>query len=105
MGTDTPIDFMNPTNKGFVLSTLQKEMDGAFDAVADPGCWEAPTACTGWEVRDVIGHLVDATEGYFPNFEIARHGGTPDAPLGLAGMAVRADEHARAFRTEPRDAM
>ncbi len=73
--------------------------------VADPARWEAPTACTGWEVRDVIGHLVDATEGYFPDFEIARNGGTPDEPLGLAGMAVRADEHARAFRSESRDEM
>jgi uncharacterized protein (TIGR03083 family) len=105
MTTDAPIDFMDPANKAFVLATLRKEVDDAFDAVGDPAAWEGPTACTGWQVRDVIGHLVDATEGYFPNFEIARHGGRPDAPLGLAGMAVRADEHARAFRTESRDAM
>jgi uncharacterized protein (TIGR03083 family) len=105
MGTDAPVDFMDSANKGFVLATLQKEMDDAFAAVADASRWEAPTACTGWEVRDVIGHLVDATEGYFPNFEIARNGGTPAEPLGLAGMAVRADANARAFRSETRDAM
>jgi uncharacterized protein (TIGR03083 family) len=104
MGTQA-VDFMDPLNKGFVLSTLQGEMDDTFAVIAESARWEASTACSGWEARDVIGHLVDATEGYFPNFEIARNGGTPDEPLGLAGMAVRADEHARAFRTESRDAM
>ena len=105
MSTIAGIDFMDPANKGFVLDTLQDEIDQTFELVADPMRWEAPTACEGWEVRDIIGHLVDATEGYFPGFEIARNGGTPDPPLGLAGMAVLADEHARAFRRLSRDEM
>ena len=103
--TSADWDYSNPANKDRVLATLQAEIDATFDLVADPARWEAPTACEGWEVRDVIGHLVDATEGYFPNFDIALHGGTPDPPLGLTGMAKRVDEHARAFRTESRDAM
>ena len=105
MSTTVGIDFMDPANKEFVLDTLPDEIDQTFELVADPMRWEAPTACEGWEVRDIIGHLVDATEGYFPGFDIARNGGTPDAPLGLAGMAVLADEHARAFRRLSRDEM
>ena len=42
--------------------------------LARPGAWEAPTACERWAVRDVVGHLVDTTEGYFDAFETARSG-------------------------------
>jgi uncharacterized protein (TIGR03083 family) len=103
--SDAAVDFMDPANKGFVLDTLQDEIDETFKLVDDPSRWEAPTACEGWEVRDVIGHLVDATEGYFPGFDIARHGGTPDEPIGLAAMAPRVDAAATAFRSVPRDEM
>jgi uncharacterized protein (TIGR03083 family) len=103
--TATSWDFMDPANKDLVLSTLNAEMDHAFDLIADPAIWEAPTACELWEVRDVIGHLVDATEGYFPGFDAALEGGSMPEPLGLRGMAERADEHARAFRNASRNEM
>ena len=32
---------------------------------SEPGVWENPTASGHWQVRDIIGHLVDTTEGYF----------------------------------------
>jgi uncharacterized protein (TIGR03083 family) len=105
MATATSWDFMDPANKDLVLRTLDAEMDHTFQLVDDPGIWEAPTACEGWEVRDVIGHLVDATEGYFPGFDAARDGGEMPEPFGLTGMAKRVDEHARAFRSSSRDEM
>ena len=61
-------NFMDPASKDTVLGVLQHEVDATFDLVADPARWEAPTACAGWQVRDIVGHLVDATEGYLPNF-------------------------------------
>ena len=36
-----------------------------FAMIEDPATWEAPTACEGWTTRDVVGHIVDTTEGYF----------------------------------------
>jgi uncharacterized protein (TIGR03083 family) len=96
-------DFRDPASKGLVLDVLEREIDDTFDLVADPRRWEAPTACEGWEVRDVIGHLVDTTEGYLPLFEIARTGGAAPDPLGLRVMAQRVDEGAKAFRKVPRD--
>ena len=36
-----------------------------FALAEQPGAWDAPTACESWRVKDVIGHLVDTTEGYF----------------------------------------
>jgi uncharacterized protein (TIGR03083 family) len=61
--------------------------------------WEAPTASGHWQVRDIVGHMVDVTEGYLKAFEIARTGGTAPAPHGLRVMAQRLDEHAQAFRS------
>jgi hypothetical protein len=49
-------------------------------------------------VRDVIGHLVDTTEGYLPAFETASKGGAPIEPVGLQVMSERVDEGARALR-------
>ena len=47
----------------------------------------AGTACEGWEVRDVVGHMIDATEGYFPGWEAADTGATTPEPVGLTVMA------------------
>jgi uncharacterized protein (TIGR03083 family) len=96
-------DFRDPTSKDRVLSVLRSEVDETLKLVADPSRWEAPTACTNWEVRDVVGHLVDATEGYFPGFDVARQGGTAPEPLGLRAMARLTDEHAKAFRKLSQD--
>jgi len=96
-------DFTDPASKDVVLGVLAREMDDTFDLAANASRWGSPTACEGWEVRDVIGHLVDTTEGYLPAFEIARSGGGAPEPLGLRGMAQRVDEGAKAFRKVPQD--
>ena len=98
-------NFTDPAAKETVLRVLRAEIAGMFDLVHDPARWEAATACEGWQVRDVIGHLVDATEGYFPGFDVARSGGTLGEPLGLRAMPKLADEHAKAFRKVPQDEM
>ncbi|MGH9184854.1 MAG: maleylpyruvate isomerase family mycothiol-dependent enzyme [Acidimicrobiales bacterium] len=101
--TERVWDFTDPKSKDWVLEVLRREMDETFALAADPARWEAPTACEKWEVRDVIGHLVDTTEGYFPPFAIAREGGTAPEPLGLRNMAQLVDEGAKAFRKVPQD--
>ena len=101
--TDATWNFMDPSSKDRVLGVLQTEVDGLFDLVADPERWQAPTACEHWEVRDVIGHLVDTTEGYLPAFALARSGGTAQEPHGLRVMAELVDEQAKALRKVPRD--
>lgn len=101
---DPEWDFQNPASKGRILGVLQHEIDEMFALTADPTRWPAPTACPGWEVRDMVGHLVDATEGYLSGFDLARRGvATTEAPVGLASMAKAADEAARAFRDVRRD--
>ena len=65
----------------------------------EPGVWEAPTTSTGWQVRDVIGHLVDVTEAYFEAFDAARGGPAVPEAYGLMGMGARLNEKAQAFRS------
>jgi uncharacterized protein (TIGR03083 family) len=74
-----------------------------LELAAEPANWTAPTACPGWEVRDMVGHLVDATEGYLSAFDIERRGLASPEPVGVAGMATASDEAARAFRSVPCD--
>ena len=46
----------------------------------------------------MVGHLVDATEGYLTGFELARAGADGTPPIGVAGMAKASDDAALAFR-------
>src|SRR4029077_4418335 len=70
-----------------------------------PDAWERPTMPPGWEVRDVIGHLVDVTESYFVAFDAAREGSAVPDAYGTPGMAARLNEKAQALRSESQAAM
>ncbi|MGH8826074.1 MAG: maleylpyruvate isomerase N-terminal domain-containing protein, partial [Jiangellaceae bacterium] len=64
--------------------------------------WEAPTGAGHWQVRDLVGHIIDTTETYFVAFDAARSHTDVAPAYGLPGMAARADSQALALRTEPR---
>jgi uncharacterized protein (TIGR03083 family) len=100
---DPSWNFQDPASKERVLSVLQGEMDAMFELIADPARWEAPTACENWEARDVVGHLVDTTEGYLPAFAGARTNASAEEPLGLRGMAELVDKGAKSLRKVSRD--
>jgi uncharacterized protein (TIGR03083 family) len=71
-----------------------------FAMAEEPGAWERETMPPGWQVRDVVAHLVDVTESYFVAFDAARGGpAVPDA-YGVKGMAARLDEKAQGFRSQ-----
>jgi uncharacterized protein (TIGR03083 family) len=88
---------MTYAGKDTILRVVREEADRMFALAGAPGAWNAPTACESWQVKDVIGHLVDTTEGYFQAFEVARSGAEAPAAYGLAGMHQRAGETAQAF--------
>jgi uncharacterized protein (TIGR03083 family) len=100
---DQSWDFQHPAGKDRLLSVLRREIDEMSELAADPERWNMPTACPGWELRDMIGHLLDATESYLAGIDVARHGGLPPDPVGVAGMARALDVAARKFRSLPRD--
>jgi uncharacterized protein (TIGR03083 family) len=93
----TTWDAMSYEGKDTILRVVRAEAERFYEMAGQPGVWEAPTACESWAVRDVVGHLVDTTEGYFAAFETARSGGEASAH-GLAVMHERAGEAATEFR-------
>jgi uncharacterized protein (TIGR03083 family) len=104
MTPDPTWDFQDPASKARLLGVLQQQIDDMFDLAAEPDRWHNPTACPGWEIRDMVGHLVAETEGYLSAFDMAHRGVAAAAePVGVAGMAKAADEAAQAFRHLPRD--
>jgi uncharacterized protein (TIGR03083 family) len=105
MSNDEPTEaVMNEWNatdfaaKDNLLRVVRGEAEALFELAAAPGVWDRPTACTQWQVRDIVGHLIDVTEGYFTGFDAAASGAEAEAPLGLTIMAERLDVRARAHR-------
>lgn len=103
MAPDPTWDFRNPASKTRVLGVLQHQMDELFGLVVEPEHWRDPTACAGWELRDMVGHLLDATDSYLTGFDRVRRGVATGPPVGVGGMAAASDAAARAFRAVPRE--
>jgi uncharacterized protein (TIGR03083 family) len=101
------VNTMAPEGKDHLLRVVRKERQDFYDVIdsTDDNTWKTPTACTEWEIRDVVGHLVDVTEGYIERIGVARAKETfPDA-LGLPGMARMLDQGAKRFRSSSRTQM
>jgi uncharacterized protein (TIGR03083 family) len=88
---------MTYEGKDNILRVVRREAEQMFTLAEEPGAWEAPTACENWKVKDVIGHLVDTTEGYFRAFDTARSGGTAPDAHGLLVMHELAGSSAQQF--------
>jgi uncharacterized protein (TIGR03083 family) len=99
----TEWNFFDVASKDNLLRTVRRESDQMLELASAPSAWQAPTAAGHWQVRDVVGHLVDTTEGYFVGFDLARSGGEAPAPLGVKGMNEHVDRGALALRDIPQD--
>ena len=85
-----------------MLRVVRLEAEALFGMAEVTDAWTAATACPEWEVRDVVGHLIDVTESYFTAFHAAATGADVDEPLGLKVMRERLDEGAKGHRELPR---
>lgn len=98
-------DATSQEGKSTILRVVRDEAEKLFALAEQPGAWDAPTACESWKVKDIVGHLIDTTEGYFTSFDVARAGQSADA-YGLTGMHERAGAQAQQFAgLSPADAM
>jgi uncharacterized protein (TIGR03083 family) len=88
--------------KDNLLRIVKNEAAAFFELVDVPERWEAPTASGHWQVRDIVGHIVDTTEGYLERFDTTRGGSAAEGLAPLTGMAKTADERALKFREVPR---
>jgi len=97
-----PVNSMDYSGKDTVLDVIRKESADFFNLVDDPRNWNVQTRCTEWEVRDIVGHMLDVTEGYLSRWESARKN-EPRETVPLTSMSHDLNEHAQAFRSLPRE--
>ncbi len=97
-----PVNPMAAEAKDTVTNVMRRDRDNFTRLVSDPKNWNVMTRCVGWEVRDLVGHLIDVTEGYFKNWDAANKGYTP-TPAGLDVMGETLNDHALEFRKLSRD--
>ena len=105
MSTMTPIRPVNPMaaeGKDTVMTVLRRDQEKFFRLVEDSKNWNVQTRCTEWEVRDLVGHMIDVTEGYLGRWEVAKRGDSADA-LGLTVMGETLNDHALDFRKLSRE--
>jgi uncharacterized protein (TIGR03083 family) len=98
----TAVNPMAAEAKQTVLDVLKRDQKKFFGLVEDPANWNLQTRCTEWEVRDLVGHMIDVTEGYLSRWEIAKQGGEAGA-LGTAAMGKGLLDHSLEFRKLSRD--
>ncbi|HYX50463.1 MAG TPA: maleylpyruvate isomerase N-terminal domain-containing protein, partial [Ktedonobacteraceae bacterium] len=95
-----PMDYNS--GRDTVLDVARTERAKFYDIIDDPNNWYVQTRCSEWEVRDIVGHMIDVTEGYLTAWDMVRKGETGN-PLGLVVMSDRLNEHALAFRSLSRE--
>ncbi len=95
----TEWDATSYEGKDTILRVVRNEAERLFAMAEKPDTWESPTACESWKVRDIVGHLIDTTEGYFAAFDVARSGASAPSAYGLVGMHERAGEQAMSLHS------
>src|SRR4030081_2373526 len=98
----TAVNPMAAEAKQTVLSVRKRDQKKFFGLVEDPANWNVQTRCTEWEVRDLVGHMIDVLEGYAKNWEAAKRGEDPGT-LGLRVMGEKLNDHALDFRKLSRE--
>lgn len=96
------VDSLSYSAKPVVLDVIRQEQRAFDDLINDPKNWEVQTRCTEWQTRDIVGHLIDTTEGYLNRWEKARKGEHPEI-LNLHVMADEVNKGALSFRKLSRD--
>jgi len=97
-----PVNSMDYSGKDTVLDVVRRESSDFFKLVDDPKNWKVQTRCTEWQVRDVVGHMIDVTEGYLTRWDKAKKKESADS-VGLLVMGRDLNEHAQSFRNLKRE--
>ena len=94
-----PMDYRS---KDVVLDVVRTERGRFYDVIDDPDNWMVDTRCEGWQVRDLVGHMIDVTESYLKRWDQAGQGQLPDG-IGWTVMANELNKGALALRTLSRE--
>ena len=98
----TPVSPFDGTAKSSVLTVMRRDREKFTNLVSDPENWNVMTRSAGWEVRDLVGHMIDVMEGYFKQWDETKAGGSPTT-AGLDVMGTTLNDHALDFRKLPRE--
>src|SRR5260370_26449612 len=100
--TIAPVNPMSAEGKETVMAVMRRDRENFTRMVSDPKNWNVQTRCTEWETRDLVGHMIDVTEGYFRNWDAATGATDPTAPIGLPVMAPLLYDPPKDIRKRPR---
>src|SRR5215470_16032693 len=90
---DMVVNPMEYSGKDTVLDIVRSERAKFYRIIDDPQNWEAPTRSGHWQVRDLVGHMIDVTEGYLTRWDMARRNESATG-IGLLVMAQELDRAA-----------
>lgn len=90
------------SSKDVVLDVVRTERGRFYDVIDNPDNWYVDSRCEGWQVRDLVGHMIDVSEGYLNRWDMAQKGEYPQG-LGWTIMADELNKGALALRTLSRD--
>src|ERR687885_654872 len=90
------LNVMDYSSEPELLRVVKAERQSFYDLIDQVGesGWQGKTASGEWQVRDLVGHMIDVTESYLERFALARAGQAAPSPLGLPIMAQKLDEGA-----------
>jgi uncharacterized protein (TIGR03083 family) len=97
------INPMEYNSKDTVLDVVRAERAKFYEIIDNPDNWLVDTRCEGWQVRDVVGHMIDVTEGYLARWDIASKGEEPPDALGWLVMASELNQGALSHRSLSRE--
>lgn len=100
----SPVNSMDYGGKDTVLNVVRRESSDFFNLVDDPKNWKVQTRCTEWEVRDIVGHMIDVTEGYLTRWDKANKKDPliPWACWSWAGISMTMPKHSANCRGQRR---
>src|SRR5207245_1006927 len=94
-----PVNPFAAESKPTVLTVMRRDREKFTRLVSDPKNWNVDTRCTGWETRDLVGHMImqpyggPAPAGAYATFQIMDYGVHPyDIEYGLGDKLATIDE-------------
>ncbi len=100
--TSEVVNTLSFAGKPVLLDVIRTEHKKLMDLLSNPKIWNVQTRCTEWQTRDIVGHLIDTTEGYLKRWEMARTGQHPEI-LSLPVMAEEVNIGAQKIRSLSRE--
>jgi uncharacterized protein (TIGR03083 family) len=94
------VDISQYAGKETLLRLIRQEYQSSLEMLTSCSDeeWNAQTPCDMWQVRDLAGHLLDASFSYLGYFKQGEHGWPTEEPRGMLAYGDALGKSALAFR-------